>query len=682
MNIDFHKILANRRTLAGLSVAVVLVFFVAINVLGQRALVGARLDLTQDRLFTLTQGTRTILNSMDEPITLRFYFSAQLGKELPGLAKYASRVRDLLEEFTALSGKGIRLELIDPIPFSDAEDQAVAFALQGIPLDRTGEMVYFGLAATNSTDDEETIPFFSPDREQFLEYDLAKLIFSLINPKRKIVGLMTTLPLKGYPGSIMSRISSLGKPWQIIKHLEQSFTVSTVKPDADAIPAEVDVLLVVHPAELPPKTLYAIDQFILGGGRAVIMVDPLAEVAERIPGFTGKKVPIGSDLKPLFDAWGIELAPGKAVGDRLAARRVNAGTRQRVQPVDYPPWLALQKSNFASDDLTTSELDVMNMAAAGALKLKPGAKVKFTPLIHSSNKSMLMDVEKLKGKPDFFALLRDFKPANIPFAIAARISGPVKSAYPDGPPKPEEKKDDKDKDKKDEKTPEKTEEEKAEDAKEKAEAAVEAAAKLAKQIKAHLKASKDDINVIVIADVDMLQDRFWVQLQNLFGEVIAIPISNNVDFVVNALDNLSGSNALIGLRARGVSSRPFTVVEDLTRAAELRLRAKERELQTRRQDTEKKLEKLQRPGQAQGRPAVLTKAQVKEINKFKGELLRIRKQLRQVQLELRRDIETLQSQLWFINIGLIPILVAVIAIILSLVRIRRRRLRTETEALG
>ena len=294
MNIDFHKLLANRRTLGGLSVAVVLVLFVAINVLGQRALVGARLDLTQDRLFTLTQGTRTILGSMDEPITLRFYFSAQLGKELPGLAKYAARVRGLLEEFTALSGKGLRLEIIDPIPFSDAEDQAVAFALQGIPLDRTGEMVYFGLAATNSTDDEETIPFFSPDREQFLEYDLAKLIFSLINPKRKTVGLMTTLPLKGYPGSIMARISALGKPWQIIKHLEQSFAVTTVKPDADDIPADVDVLLVVHPAKLPAKTLYAIDQFILGGGRAVIMVDPLAEVAERIPGFTGKKVPIES----------------------------------------------------------------------------------------------------------------------------------------------------------------------------------------------------------------------------------------------------------------------------------------------------------------------------------------------------------------------------------------------------
>lgn len=682
MNIDFRKLLTNRRTLGGLSVALVLVLFVAINVLSQRALVGARLDLTQDKLFTLTQGTRTILGSMDEPITLRFYFSAQLGKELPGLAKYAARVRGLLEEFAAIAGKGLEFKVIDPIPFSDAEDQAVAFALQGIPLDRTGEMVYFGLAGTNSTDDEETIPFFSPDREQFLEYDLAKLIFNLINPKRKTVGLMTTLPLKGYPGSIMSRISSLGKPWQIIKHLQKSFALTTVETTADEIPSEVDVLLIVHPAKLPAKTMYAIDQFILGGGRAVIMVDPLAEVAERIPGFTGKKVPIGSDLKPLFDAWGIELVPGKAVGDRLAARRVNAGTRQRVRPVDYPPWLSLQKSNFATDDLTTAELDVMNMAAAGALRLKPGAKVKFTPLIRSSDKSMLMDVEKLKGKPDFFALLRDFKPANIAFAMAARISGPVESAYPDGPPKPEEKKkDDKDKDKKDKKD-ERTDEEKADDAKEKAEADKEAADKRAKLIKAHLKASKDDINVIVIADVDMLQDRFWVQLQNIFGEIIAIPISNNMDFVVNALDNLSGSNALIGLRARGVSSRPFTVVDDLTRAAELRLRAKERELQTRRQETEKKLEQLQRPGQAQGSTTVLTQAQVTEINKFKGELLRIRKQLRQVQLELRRDIETLQGQLWFINIALIPILVALIAIVLSLLRIRRWRLRTETEALG
>ena len=652
------------------SLLVAFVLFVAVNILAQAGLKGARVDLTGDKLFTVTAGTRAILAKIDEPVTLRFYFSASLGKELPGLAKYAGRVRDLLGEYTALAGGKIRLEIADPSPFSDAEDTAVAFGIQGIPLDQTGEMVYFGLAGTNSTDDEETIAFFSPARERFLEYDLTKLIHNLANPKRTVIGLMTSLPVRGYPGTALARMGR-GRPWQMVDQLEQLFEVQTVDTNTDEIEEEIDVLMIVHPVGLPEKTLYAVDQFLMNGGRALIFTDPLAEIAGRVPAPGGGRLPLASDFKRLFDAWGIEQAPGVAVGDRLLARRVDAGTAQRSQPVDYLPWITLKPENFAADDLTTSEIESMNLASAGSLRPKDGATTKFTPLITSSPEAMLIDTEKLKDRPDFFGLIREFKPSGVPYTLAARISGPVPSAFPDGPPSDKTAKKDGDGGEPTEAVPK--EAVPTEAAKEKEDALMKPP---------HLGKSKGDINVIVVADADMLRDQFWVELQQFFGQVIAIPIANNIDFVINALDNLAGSDELIGLRSRGVSQRPFERVVDLTRAAEIRYRATERELQTRREQTELKLSELQRPDQAGGGQIILTAAQIEEIEKFKGELLKIRKQLRQVQLDLRRDIEALEARLQFYNIALIPIGVAALAIILGLLRIRRRRQRMETEALG
>ncbi len=538
-----------RESLGLASLIVALVLFVAVNILSQAWLKGARLDLTGDKLFTVTEGTRAILAKIDEPVTLRFYFSASLGKELPGLAKYAARVRDLLGEYTALAGGKIRLQIADPSPFSDDEDTAVAFGIQGIPLDQTGEMVYFGLAGTNSTDDEETISFFSPARERFLEYDLTKLIHNLANPKRTVIGLMTPLPVRGYPGTALARMGR-GRPWQMVDQLQQLFDVQTVDTNTNAIDKEIDVLMIVHPAGFSEKTLYAVDQFLMNGGRALIFTDPLAEIAGRVPAPGGGRLPFASDFKRLFDAWGIEQAPGVAVGDRKLARRVDAGTAQRSQPVDFLPWITLKPENFAAGDVITNEIESMNLASAGSLKPKAGATTKFTPLITTSPEAMLIDTEKLKNRPDFFGLIRDFKPAGVPYTLAARISGPAPSAFPDGPPTDKASKQDGDGG------------EPKEEPKEKDDAAKKSP---------HLGKSKSDINVIVVADADMLRDQFWVELQQFFGQVIAIPIANNIDFVINALDNLAGSDELIGLRSRGVSQRPFERVVDLTRAAEIEL---------------------------------------------------------------------------------------------------------------
>lgn len=656
---------------AGLGLALIL--FLAVNILARNGLSGARLDLTADSLYTLSPGTHAVLSKIDEPITLRFYFSTSLGKELPALGKYSSRVRDLLKEYGAIAGPKIKLEIIEPVPFSDAEDQAVASGLQGLPLDRTGELVYFGLAGVNSTDDEERISFFSPDREGFLEYDLTKLIYNLANPRRKTIGLMSALPIRGFPGTMMARLNpALARPWQMISHLQQLFDVRPLEIDIEEVSSDIDVLMVVHPAGMTERSIYAIDQYVLNGGRALIFVDPLAEVAGRLLGPGAKEVPATSNMKQLLAAWGLEMDDTMAVGDLVAARRVNAGTDSRPQPVEFPAWLALKKQNFSVQDQISSDIEVMNMASAGALVVKADATTTVQPLVLSSPKSALIATEKLKGKPDFFGILKDFQPSGDAYILAARLSGPVKTAFPGGQPEESDQ---------DKTAREKIEKERSAKAADEG----EPYKPLDRSPKPQLMESKGPIQAVVIADADMLQDRFWVQLQDVFGQTVQMPVSHNMVLVTNALDNLTGSNDLIGLRSRGVSQRPFERVVELQRDAEIRLRAKEQELQEQREQTEKKISELQRPGQAggaQGGNVVLSPAQQEEIEKFKSELLKIRRDLRGVQLELRKDIASLQSWLWFFNMAAIPLLVAFAAVGLSLLRVRHRKQRTLTEARG
>ena len=351
-----HRDTATTRAYIGLICAFVL--FVAVNVLARAELTGYRIDFTQDKLFTLSKGTHAVINRIDEPITFRFYFSSSLGKDLPALAKYAQRVRDMLDEYVAVSNGKIRLEVYDPVSFSDVEDQAVAAGLHGIPLNSTGEQVYFGLSATNATDDQETIPFFSPDREQFLEYDLSKAVQSLAQPKRKMIGIMSPLPIQGFPGTLMARINPrLAQPWQMLAQLRQLFDLKLVDVNSTEIPDDVDVLMVVHPADFSPQALYAIDQFILRGGRTLLFVDPLSEAAQQMVGPGAKQIPTASDLKPLFDAWGIDYDPAKTAGDIPSARRINAGSDARPQPVEYPAWLALTKNNVSKTEPITSEIE-------------------------------------------------------------------------------------------------------------------------------------------------------------------------------------------------------------------------------------------------------------------------------------------------------------------------------------
>lgn len=627
--------------------------FVGINVIGNRTLGSARLDLTQGHLYTLSQGSRATLAKIDEPITVRFYYSKRLGDEIPSYALYAQRVREMLEEYASLANGKIKLEILDPVPYSAVEDRAVAFGLQGVPVDQGGEQVYFGLAATNSTDDQQVIPFFQPERERFLEYDLTKLIHSLAFPKKTVVGLVTSLPVEG---DIMAAMQ--GRPMQpfaVIEQLRQLYEVRTIGTDLDKISPDIDVLMVIHPQHLSEKTQYAIDQFVLGGGKALVFVDPNSEIQQSRPSQANPPgAPAGSDLEKLFAAWGIDMVPNTVVGDRFAAQKVNAGSASRVQAMDYVAWLNLRSANFNHDDLVTADLSRINMATAGILEAKKGATTQFEPLITTSPASEKIPVEKFQGGiPDVAGLLNDFKPDNQRYILAGRITGEVKTAFPDGPPKPPEKKDDKT-------------------------AAASPAGAKAEDAKAEppkdpqLMQSKRPINVVVVADTDILDDRFWVQSQDFFGQRVATPIANNGDFVANAVEVLAGGDDLISLRSRGTSARPFEVVDQIQRDADNRYSAKEHELQDQLKATEAKIKNLT---DDKSGSAAVSAEQTTAIDNFRTQMLRTRQQLRDVQLALRQDIDHLKGLLEFFNIALIPVVVGIVAIILGIVRLRRRKRR-------
>jgi len=628
-NMDRKKL-----TVAGLVVAALFLFF--LNILATNEVTDARLDLTENKLYTLSEGTYDILDAIDEPLTYRFYFSKKLAEISPQHGIYAGRVRELLENYAKAADGGINLQIITPEPFSVEEDEAVRFGLQGIPLDQTGELGYFGLVATNSTDDREIIPFFDPGREQFLEYDLTRITYDLANPKKTTIGMMTGLPMEADP---MLQY----EPWPAYNQIVQFFSVKSIASDADKIDDDIDILLLVHPKVREQKTLYAIDQFIMRGGRAVILLDPRNETARLSP-----QMPPGagsSDLKKLFDIWGITFDPDNFIGDRATAVRVSAPVQGKDVIADYVSWQVLDQRQLNTEDVITAQLSSIALASPGGLGVAEGASLKMTPLIQSTQISGKVSTDQLEGEMNPAAILENFKPDNEIYTYAARFTGKVKSAFPDGAPKPEKKEGEED-------------EEKA-----------TADSEETKPAAPHLTQSNGDVNLVVLADSDLLTTRFWLRQQDFFGQRMSQPVSNNVDFVINSLENLSGSQALIGLRSRGLSNRPFYKILELRNAAEDRYRQTERQLTTKLKELEEKLRDMKVSEADQ--KVILTTEQRRSFDTFRAEMLDVRKQLRDVQLALRRDIESLDTRLKIINIWVMPVVIAIVAILLAVVRRRR-----------
>jgi ABC-type uncharacterized transport system involved in gliding motility auxiliary subunit len=620
---------AGRRTLSIAGIGLAIVAFLALNTWGSLDLRAHRLDLTQNRQYTLSEGTKKLLGSMKEPVTVRLYVSEGLKQQNPFIGAYADRVRDMLRSYVDASGGKLDLQLIDPEPYSVAEDRAVGFGMRAIPLDNGGT-AYLGVAGTNSTDDVDTLPMLSPEREPFLEYDLTRLIYNLANPEKPVVAMISGLPLNGDPAMQY-------QPWQVYRQLSQLFDIHLMGGDVASFDDKTRIVLVVQPENLSAKTLFAIDQFVLKGGKALVFVDPFSEAAAARQQQGRPGAATASDLPLLLKSWGLELVKGKVVGDPSAARQVqfpDAGGRPQV--VNYLPWLSLPKDDLNGSEVMTAELKSLNVASAGYLQPVEGARTEFKALVSSSPEAEAIDVERVSAYPDPMGLLKDYKAGGQRLVMAARVTGSVKSAFPDGPPK-----------------------------------GVEATGDV-------LKESKQPIEVVVFADTDLLDDRTYIANQNVFGQQVAIPVADNADFVANSLDFLAGSDALTGLRGRAVSLRPFTTVDDIRRNAEAQYQAKEQALVQQVQDLQQKIASMKVTEGDEG--AILTPAQKKEIEGFQTQLLDSRRQLRDVQQALRSDIEGLRTNLRFLDIAAVPILVALFAIGLAIVRRIRFRRRFDATA--
>jgi ABC-type uncharacterized transport system involved in gliding motility auxiliary subunit len=675
-----------RHTLAWSSIGLAFILLLCVNLISSNALRNSRADLTQQHLFTISSGTRTILRTIDEPISVRLYYSKRLGEASSAYARYFERVRALLEQYRDIARGKLQLSIFDPEPFSDAEDRAVAAGLKGVRLNQEGEVGYFGLTGTNATDNDVTIPFFTTDREPFLEYDITKLIYGLANPKKRIVGLISGVPIDGGMNP-MAMMGGGGRqqlpPQMIMEQIRDFFDVKTLNQDVKEIPADVDVLMIAQPDRLTAEAAYAIDQFVLGGGKVLAFVDPVAEVGARMgPMGLGGGAP-SADFIKLLKAWGVDFDPKKAVGDISTARRVQFGGGARPVVTEYVAWLGLDRSSIDSKDVLSGGIERLNLASPGFLTKAEGATTQVSPILVTSPQAMEIAAEKLGPMPDPVALLRAYKPEGKPLMLAARISGDAKTAFPDGAPKPPKKDDDKDKaDNKD--NADKAKDSKVKDAKSKdAKSDAKAKDEKSKDAKTAQDKSKDEkaepakpqktagrVNVIVVADTDMLADQFWVDTREFLGQQVAIPNASNSAFVVNALDNLSGSESLIALRARGTDERPFKLVAELRRDAERRYREKEQALTAKLKEVQDQLAKFE--SGAEGGAVILSESDRQSIDKFRADMLSTRRELREVKRALREDIDRLDGWVKFANIALVPLLIGAAGVGWAAVQRRRR----------
>lgn len=622
------------KTISYTGLLILAILFVLVNMVSGNLFKSSRIDLTEDKLYTLSNGTLNILGDIQEPITLHYFFSDQATKDIPQLRTYATRVRELLQEYAQLSKGKITLNVVDPVAYSEEEDQAAEFGLQGVPAGPGGNTIYFGLVGSNSIGDSELIPFFQPNKEQFLEYDVTKLIYTLLNVNKPVVGLMSKVPMFS---SFDIETQKIRNPWVVTNQLQQLFEVKSIEPTETEIPEDLELLMLVHPKDLSNETLYAIDQYVMNGGNLIVYVDPYAEAD--VP-MMNPESPIeakgvrSSNLNPLFDAWGIEYTPTKVVGDRKYALTVDIGNGQQER---HYAILALDKEAFQTDDIITSSLNLVTVGMAGSVKAKEGADVTFEPLIHTSKEAVEFESSKFRFLPKVSSLAENFNPTGNEYAIAGRFQMQPNSAFPDGPPKSDESGENENNE----------------------------------SVSKHVSKATNIINVIVVTDVDMLTDRMWVNVQNFLGQEIYDAWASNGDFAVNIVDNLLGSSDLISVRGRATATKPFTRVEQLRREADDQFRAQEQLLQNKLRTTEQKIAQLQSQRDDQS-SMILSPEQSAEIQRFQAEKLQVRKELRKVRHELDKNIQNLGSWLKAINIGLMPLILTILALVLSAIRIKKR----------
>ncbi|WP_404631643.1 Gldg family protein [Dyella ginsengisoli] len=586
-----------------------------------------RIDLTADRLYTLTPGTVQIVGHLQRPLRLTLYFSDHAARDLPQLRSYEQRVREMLQEMVARSSGKLHLQVVDPVPYSDDEASAEGNGLTPLSGGSNGERVFFGLVGTTlpadgTPDGAEgktlSVPFFDPARETFLEYDIAKLLYELNETEKPRIGLISSLPMAGNP--------VIGEPaWTVLGQLQQLFSITTLDPaKLTRIGKDLPVVLLVHPKHLSDDALYALDQYVLGGGHLVVFVDPDAELDSTpfVDASTGVTDDHNSDLPRLFKAWGVVYDDHKVVLDRSRALKIELGETS----FNHPAMLGLGGQELNRGDAVTASLQQIDLSSAGYFDLAPDATTRLVPLLQTSVDAHVVPVQRvIETASDPSLLLRDYTADNAHYVLAARLRGTLASAFPE------------------------------------------------RASPTHLAQSAPDAEVILVADTDLLTDRLWVDTQSFLGQPMLNAFASNGDFITNLVDNLSGSSALLSIRGRSTSQRPFTRVQALQSAADQKFLLKKQELERELAETRTRLDELQ-PARG-GRDGQASAEQKREIEQFLQRKLAISKELRDVQHQLNAEIDALGLRLKFINIVVVPALVTLLGLLYGWRRTRRSRRR-------
>ncbi|MCF2946558.1 GldG family protein [Paraglaciecola aquimarina] len=600
-----------------LSIILLAIIFVALVFINNQLLSTVRLDLTENQVYSLSEGSKQVIKEIDEPINLYFFFSDKASKNMTSLRNYANRVESLLTEYETLAAGKLKLHVLDPEAFSEQEDQASQYGLTAATIGAAGESIYMGLAATNSLDEQQTIAFFDPQKESFLEYEISKLIHQLSEPEPVNVTVITDLPITGGQNPMT------GQPdpaWTFFSQLEQLYAVENFANDISALPEETDVLVLIHPQNYSENLLYEIDQYALNGGKVLVFVDPHNEsdqMAMMAGAMTGGNT---SNLETLFTAWGVEFNHKQVLLDAMAGLDIRTQTGGVTRHFGF---VGFNTEQLDRKDIVSANLELINGASFGIFNKIKTAGSQWKPIIQSSVNTDLMDVATYAQTRDPDELAAAYQTNNKSYVLAARLTGKANSSF-EAPPENSE---------------------------------IQGSG-----IEGHTQ-STNKLNVMLVGDTDILADRFWVQQSNFFGEIITTPFANNGDFFNNAVENLGGSDALISIRSRGTFARPFTKVDELTVVAEQKFREQEQLLEQQLDETEQQLMQLQ--GQsAQDGSLVISPEQQTAIDQFMQQRINIRKSLRDVRHQLDKDIESLGNKLKLVNIAIAPIVLILLLVVL------------------
>ena len=624
------------------SVVLLLICLVAVNLMAH--FFPLRYDLTEERLYTISEGSRKILAGLTDPVRINFYYSRNNSELPPNFKIYAQRVQELLEEYVALSKGMVVLKILDPKPDTDEEEWAQKYGIKPITLP-SGNTVYFG-AVISMLDQEMLLPYFDQRRENFLEYDISQAIQKVGSTSTSKVGLLSVLNLQG--GRSMIPGQPPAQKWVFLNELEKSVTVENLALTIEEIPDDINLLIVLHPRSFSPRLRYAVDQYVLRGGRLVVLLDPNARIDMTSPANQfGQQPQLSSDLPELLKQWGVDYDVAKVVGDRLHATQVNTG--QGV--MSFPMWMTFRSDSLDQKHPITVQLENLLFVEAGSLKKAADSKTEFTPLLSLSAKSGLIDAFQLRfSAPD--QLSRDMKVDGEAKAVMAITTGIFTSAFPNGQPVKEKK------------NPEASA-----SSEESEESEEETPLK-----HPHLLEAAELNSILLLSDVDFLSDQFAVQKLNFLGQTIIQPRNDNLNLMLNAAEHLSGNEALMSIRSRGRFSRPFTRLLAMQRQAQFRHQTEEKLLLSQLEEVQQRLNSLLESAGEQGQSEVILPQEVQvEIEKFREEERQARRKLREVRKILRQDIERLGQGLLLLNMLLVPLIVGIIGLIVYRLRTRRRR---------